>query len=107
MAKKTSKPAPETKKQSPVKKATGAKAASAKATKKKAAPKEPESVEIELDAVEAEAFELAHSSDQLASDLEKAVTSAVTQVIRKVYKQHSISLSLAQAERVALMLFGD
>ena len=104
MAKKTTKPAAETKKPAPAKKA---KATAAKATKKKASPKKAEQIEIELDAVEAEAIELVHSSDKICIELEEAVTSAVSQIVRKVFKQHHISLTTEQAENVTLLLFGD
>ena len=101
MAKKTTKPATESKKQAPVKKATGA-----KGTKKKA-PAKKNTLEIELDEVEAEAIELVHSSDKVCTELEKAVTSTVFLAVRKVYKQHGISLTSSQAEKVALLLFGE
>lgn len=103
MAKKTTKSATETTKRAPAKR----KAAGAKATKKKASPRKSEPVEIELDAVEAAAIELVHSSDKVCLELEKAVTSTVCEAVRKVFKQHRISLTSEQAQRVALLLFGD
>jgi hypothetical protein len=93
MAKKTTKPATKS-----TKKATSKKKAPAKKTKPMA---------IEIDAVEAEAIELAHSSDKVCTELEEAVTSAVSQAVRKVFKQHRVSLTSAQAEKVALLLFRD
>lgn len=101
MAKKTTKPATEIKKQSPAKKA------GAKATKKKAPAKKSEPAGVEIDAVEAKAFELVHSSDKVCNELEAAVTVAVSDAVRKVFKQHGISLAAAQAQKVALLLFGD
>ena len=102
MAKKTTKPATKAKKQAPTKKANGT-----KATKKKAPTKKAKPVEIKVDAVEAKAIELAHSSDKVCTELEKVVTSAVSQAVRKVFKQHRISLTSAQAQKVALLLFRD
>jgi hypothetical protein len=102
MAKKMTKCATETKKPAPAKKTTGAKAA-----KKKAAPAKTEPIEIELEEVEATAIELVHSSSKVCDELEKAVTSAVSQAVRKVYKQNKVSLTTEQAEKVALLLFGD
>jgi hypothetical protein len=96
MAKKTSKSATKAKK-----------ATETKAAKKKAAAKKDEAVEITLDAVETKAIELVDSSDKVCEELEKAVTSAVTEVVRKVFKKNRISLTAAQAEKVALVLFSD
>jgi hypothetical protein len=75
--------------------------------KKKAPAKKVERIEIELDPVETKAFELAHSSNNVREELEDAVTSAMSQAVRKIFKQHGISLTLPQAEEVALLLFGD
>lgn len=102
MAKKTTKPATQSKKPAPTKKATGA-----KATKKKAPAKKSETIEIELDAVEAKAFELAHASDKVCTELEETVMSAVSDAVRKVYKKNGITLTSDQAQKVALLLFGD
>jgi hypothetical protein len=101
MAKKSTKPAAETKKPAPAKKAPAAKA------KKKAPAKKSGPAEIELDAAEAKAIELVHTSDKVCTELEVAVTSAVAQAVGKVFKQHSVSLTSAQAQKVALLLFGD
>ena len=95
MAKKTTKPATNAKKQAPSKKTT-------KKTTKKAEP-----VAIELDEVEATAIELVHSSSKVCTELEKAVTAAVSDAVRKVFKQHRVSLTSEQAQKVALLLFGD
>ena len=85
-----------------------------KATKKKAPTKtkkkptkKVERIEIELDPVETKAFELAHSSEDVRRELEEAVTSAMSQAVRKVFKQHRISLTSSQAQEVAVLLFGD
>lgn len=101
MAKKTTKSATESKKTA-TNKATGA-----KATKKKAAAKKSKPAEIEVDAIEAKAIELAYSSDKVCAELEEAVTAAAFQTVRKVFKQHRISLTSTQAEKVAMLLFQD
>jgi hypothetical protein len=97
MAKKTTKSATTTKKPAPAK----------KTAKKKAAPAKTEPIEIELDEVEATAIELVHASSKVCDELEKAVTSAVSEAVRKVFKQNKVSLTTVQAEKVALLLFGD
>ena len=76
-------------------------------TKKKAPSKKIERIEIELDPVETKAFDLAHSSVELRSELEEAVTLAIARTVRKVFKQHRISLTTPQAQELALLLFGD
>jgi hypothetical protein len=75
--------------------------------KKKAPAKKIERIEIELDPVETRAFELAHSSIEVRTELEEAVTMAMSQAVRKVFKQHGISLTSSQAPEVALLLFGE
>lgn len=86
MAKKTSKPA------------TKAKKTPAKSSKAR---------EIKVDAVEAEAIELVHTSDRVCGELEEAVTTAACQAVRKVFKQHGISLNPEQTQKVAFLLFRD
>ena len=76
-------------------------------TKKKASAKKVERVEIELDPAEAKAFELAHSSGEVCEELELAVSLAISQAVRKVFKQHRISLTTTQAQKVAVLLFGN
>jgi hypothetical protein len=86
----------------------GKKATQTKATKKKTpTKKQAKPTEIKLDPVEAKAFELAHSSEKVCVELEKSVISAASLAVRKVFKQHHISLTTSQAEKVALLLFGD
>jgi hypothetical protein len=75
--------------------------------KKKAPAKKVEQVQIELDPTETKAFELAHSSAEVRTELEESVTLAMSQAVRKVFKQHGISLTSLQAQEVALLLFGD
>lgn len=98
-------------KKTTTKKATPAKAAKTapakKAPAKKAPAKKAKPVEIELEPAEIKAFELAHSSDKVCKELELAVTSTIAVAVRKVFKQNSVALSAEQAERVALLLFGD
>ena len=88
------------------KKTTKKKATATKA-KKKAPAKKVERIEIELDPVETKAFELAHSSAEVQKELEEAVTLAMSQAVRKVFKQHGISLTPPQGQEVAAFLFGD
>ena len=76
-------------------------------TKKKAPSKKIERIEIKLGPVESKAFDLAHSSVELRSELEEAVTLAIAQTVRKFFKQHGISLTTLQAQELALVLFGD
>ncbi len=97
MAKKTART-----KATATKKTTGTKAA-----KKKVPAKKVERIEIELDPAETRAVELAHSSDELCRELEEAVTAAVSQAVRRVFKQHGVSLAPPQAQEVAMLLFGD
>jgi len=75
--------------------------------KKKAPAKKIERIEIDLDPAETKAVELAHSSVAVRTELEEAVTLAMSQAVRKVFKQHGISLTSSQAPEVALLLFGD
>ena len=75
--------------------------------KKTAQAKQIERIEIELDPIETKAFDLAHSSVEVCTELEEAVALAISQVVRKVFKQHGISLSPSQAQEVALLMFGD
>jgi hypothetical protein len=75
--------------------------------KKKAPAKKIERIEIELDSVETKAFDLAHSSIEVCTELEEAVALAMSQVVRKVFEQHGISLTPLQSQEVALLMFGD
>jgi hypothetical protein len=75
--------------------------------KKKAAAKTTEPVEIELDPIETKAFELAQSSAKVRKELEETATLAMSQAVRKVFKQHRISLTAEQSHKVAAFLFCD
>ncbi len=86
--------------------ALGKKATAAKSKKRTPAAK-VDRIEVELDPLEVEAYELAHSSDSVCKELELAVTLATSQAVRKVFKQHRISLTLPQSQEVALLLFGE
>jgi hypothetical protein len=96
MAKKTTK-----------KKATAAKKATTTKAKKKASAKKAEHVEIALDLIETKAIELAHSSAKVQKKLEEAATLAMSQAVRKVFRQHGISLTPPQAQEVAAFLFSE
>jgi hypothetical protein len=90
------------------KKAAPAKKAPAKGAKKKAPPKrKDEQIEIKLDPVEQQAIDLVSTSEPLCDDLELTVTSAVAKAVGTVYKKYKINLTPAQAENVALILFGN
>jgi hypothetical protein len=98
MAKKTTKKKPAAKS---TKKAPAAKA------KRRATRKKAERFEIELDPAETRAFELAHASDEVRKQLEEAATLAMSQAVRKVFKQHRISLTASQSATIAAVLFGE
>jgi hypothetical protein len=80
---------------------------SAKKTKKTAPAHKDEQIEIKLEAIEQEALDLVSTSDKLCNDLEAAVTAAVAKTVATIYKKHKITLTPAQAENVALILFGN
>jgi hypothetical protein len=103
MAKKTTKKKPATK---ATPKASAAKAPAAKATKK-ASPLQAEHADIVLDPIEIKAIKLAHSSDKVQKQLEEAASLAMSQAVRKVFKQHRISLTPPQSQEVTAVLFGD
>jgi hypothetical protein len=89
------------------KKTTKKKSTATKAKTKASPKKKIEHVEIELDRVEAKAYELAHSSGEVCEELELAVSLAMSQAVLKVFKKHRISLTMPQAQKVAVFLFGD
>ena len=105
MAKKTAKKAAN----KPAKKAAAPKAkkAPAKAKKAEKAPAKIEKFEIELGPNETKAFDLAQTSDAVCQDLEEAVTDAISQAVRKVFKKHKVTLTQPEALEVAATLFGD
>jgi hypothetical protein len=78
-----------------------------KAKKKAPAKAKDEQIEIKVDVVEQQALELVQSSDALCNDLEKEVTTAVAKSVANVFKKHKVKLTPAQAENVALILFGN
>ena len=43
----------------------------------------------------------------MKKQLEEAATLAMSQAVRKVFKEHKISLTAPQAQEVAAFLFGD
>jgi hypothetical protein len=75
--------------------------------KKKAPAKKVENIEIDLDSIEIKAIKLAYSSAKVKKQLEEASTLAMSQAVRKVFKQHAISLTPPQAQGVAAFLFGE
>jgi transposase len=78
-----------------------------KAKKKAPAKAKDEQIEIKLDVLEQQALDLVQKSDDLCNDLEKEVTQAVAKSVAIVFKKHKIKLTPAQAENVALILFGN
>ena len=67
---------------------------------------EPEE-EIELDEAESQAIDHIVECDEAREALEVEVNKVVTQAVRKICKAHGESLSVAQAQNVAMVLFGD
>jgi acetyl-CoA carboxylase carboxyltransferase component len=96
--------------------ATKAKKSSAPKPAKKPLPKQhdhkhaiddEDEEEIELDDTERKAVDLVLDSEDLRNALETEVNTVVTQAVRKICKAHGATLSVAQAQNVAMMLFGD
>jgi len=77
----------------------------AKATKKttKQAPAE----QIYLDPPQDKAVRLVDKSAKVRAELEQAVTAAAAKAVRKVMKDHEISLTAAQADLLTAIWFGD
>jgi hypothetical protein len=67
---------------------------------------EPEE-EIELDEAESQAIDHIVECDEAREALEVEVNKVVTQAVRKICKAHGATLSVAQAQNVAMVLFGD
>ena len=63
--------------------------------------------EIELDNTERETINMVLDSDKLRLALETEVGAALTGAVRKFCRQHGTPLSAAQAQNVAMVLFGD
>jgi hypothetical protein len=63
--------------------------------------------DIELDETERRAIDAVLECDDMRSALETEVNSVVTQAVRKICKAHGSSLTVAQAQNVAMVLFGD
>jgi hypothetical protein len=66
-----------------------------------------EEVEIELDDTEYETIDKVLASDEFRVALETEVDAAVTAVVRKVCRRYGATLTVAQAQNVAMVLFGD
>jgi hypothetical protein len=96
-------------------KAAAGKAAAGKASAGKAAKKSPKQhdharepeEEIELDETESDAIDHIVECDEARDALEREVNTVVTQAVRKICKVHGKSLTVAQAQNVAMVLFGD
>lgn len=85
---------------------------STKSRSKKSPPKQhhdhdEEMEEIELDETESKAIDLVRESDAVCDALETEVNKVVTQAVRKIYKAYGASLTAAQAQNVATVLFGN
>ena len=63
--------------------------------------------EIILNDIESEAVDHIVSCDAAREALEQEVNKVVTQAVRKICKVHGKPLSDAQAQNVAMVLFGD
>jgi hypothetical protein len=92
------------------------KSSAAKAPSKKSPPKQHDhghdrhdenEEEIELDETERKAVDLVLDSEDLRDALELEVNTVVTQAVRKICKAHGALLTAAQAQNVAMVLFGD
>ncbi len=83
------------------------KPAAAKAAKKAPTKKKAEPEQIVLSAIEEQAFDLVQKSKAVCRELEVAVTAAVAEAVQAVFKRHGSPLTAAQAQNVALILFGD
>jgi hypothetical protein len=64
-------------------------------------------MEIELDDTERTTIDMVLDSEKLCRALETEVDAAVTAAVRKVCRQYGTPLSAAQAQNVAMVLFGD
>jgi hypothetical protein len=62
---------------------------------------------IELDETESKVIDLVLDSDDMRNALEVEVNTVVTEAVRKICKAHGASLTVAQAQNVAMVLFGD
>jgi hypothetical protein len=63
--------------------------------------------EIELDETESKAVDMVLDSEKMLKSLEIEVNTAVTLAVRKVCKAHGAALTTAQAQNVAMVLFGN
>jgi hypothetical protein len=63
--------------------------------------------EIELDDTERKTIDMVLDSDEIRLALETEVSAALTAAVRKFCRQYGTPLSMAQAQNVAMMLFGD
>ncbi len=63
--------------------------------------------EIELDDTERKTIDMVLDSDAMREALENEVDAAVSATVRKVCRHYGSPLSAAQAQNVAMVLFGD
>jgi hypothetical protein len=63
--------------------------------------------EVVLDDTEKKTIDMVLDSDKIRLALETEVSAALTATVRKFCRQHGASLSAAQAQNVAMVLFGD
>src|SRR5271156_4123230 len=63
--------------------------------------------EVELDETERKTIDMVLDSDAMREALEIEVDAAVTATVRKVCRHYGAPLSPAQAQNVAMVLFGD
>jgi hypothetical protein len=63
--------------------------------------------EIELDDTERKTIDMVLDSDTMREALETEVDAAVSATVRKVCRHYGAPLSAAQAQNVAMVLFGD
>jgi len=97
----------------PKKKAATKSAAKAKAPRKKCDANKCDShdncqcEEIALDPVEEKALDLVQSSAKVQQALEDAAMESLSKAVRKVFKDHKVSLNPSQAKKIALVLFAD
>jgi DNA-nicking Smr family endonuclease len=112
MAKKTSKTAKSSAPRKACKPSAGK--APAKSQSKKSPPKQhdhdhsdEQGEEIELDDVERDAIDHIVDCEEARDALEQEVNNAVSQAVRKICKVHGKALTSAQAQNVAMVLFGD
>ncbi len=88
--------------------ASGGKAASpSKSSRKKGRAREHLQKQFTLSDIETQAFDLAQSSAKVRRELERAVTEAAANAVRKVFRLHKIRLNAVEAANLTVILFGE